>query len=127
RNGWLLAVAGWDDGGHAAQMQQAAQQCGLGPGAVVFPGGIFAEEKEAALRNARAFILPSFSEGFPMSVLEAWSYGLPVLMTRECNIPEAFGPGAAIEISTDPAALARSLESALTEATLDPVAAAGSR
>jgi poly(glycerol-phosphate) alpha-glucosyltransferase len=33
-----------------------------------------------------------------MSVLEAWSYGLPVVMTPECNLPEGFACGAALEI-----------------------------
>ena len=45
-----------------------------------------------------AFILPSFSEGLPMLVLEAWSYGLPVVMTPECNLPEGFASHAALEI-----------------------------
>jgi len=65
---------------------------------VVFFGSAFGEEKEALLRSADAFILPSFSEGLPMSVLEAWSYGLPVVMTPECNLPEGFASGAALEI-----------------------------
>jgi glycosyltransferase involved in cell wall biosynthesis len=50
------------------------------------------------LRSADAFILPSFSEGLPMSVLEAWAYGLPVVMTPECNLPEGFASDAALEI-----------------------------
>jgi len=50
------------------------------------------------LRSADAFVLPSFSEGLPMSVLEAWAYGLPVVMTPECNLPEGFDCGAALEI-----------------------------
>ena len=33
-----------------------------------------------------------------MSVLEAWSYGLPVVMTPECNLPEGFASQAALEI-----------------------------
>lgn len=33
-----------------------------------------------------------------MSVLEAWAYGLPVLMTPECNLPEGFAHDAALEI-----------------------------
>jgi poly(glycerol-phosphate) alpha-glucosyltransferase len=65
---------------------------------VVFFGSAFGEEKEVLLRSAEAFILPSFSEGLPMSVLEAWAYGLPVLMTPECNLPEGFASGAALEI-----------------------------
>ena len=65
---------------------------------VIFFGPAFGVEKEALLRSADAFILPSFSEGLPMSVLEAWSYGLPVLMTPECNLPEGFACKAALEI-----------------------------
>jgi poly(glycerol-phosphate) alpha-glucosyltransferase len=65
---------------------------------VIFFGPAFGGEKEQLLRSADAFILPSFSEGLPMSVLEAWSYGLPVLMTPECNLPEGFACKAALEI-----------------------------
>jgi poly(glycerol-phosphate) alpha-glucosyltransferase len=65
---------------------------------VVFTGPVFGDEKDALLRSADAFILPSFSEGLPMSALEAWSYGLPVVMTPECNLPEGFASQAALEI-----------------------------
>jgi poly(glycerol-phosphate) alpha-glucosyltransferase len=65
---------------------------------VVFWGPAFGEEKEALLRSGAAFVLPSFSEGLPMSVLEAWAYGLPVVMTPECNLPEGFASGSALEI-----------------------------
>jgi poly(glycerol-phosphate) alpha-glucosyltransferase len=33
-----------------------------------------------------------------MSVLEAWAYGLPVVMTPECNLPEGVACQAALEI-----------------------------
>ena len=65
---------------------------------VVFWGPAFGEEKNALLRSAEAFILPSLSEGLPMSVLEAWAYGLPVVVTPECNLPEGFASQAALEI-----------------------------
>jgi glycosyltransferase involved in cell wall biosynthesis len=65
---------------------------------VLFFGPAFGEAKELLLRNVDAFILPSFSEGLPMSVLEAWAYGLPVVMTPECNLPEGFASHAALEI-----------------------------
>jgi poly(glycerol-phosphate) alpha-glucosyltransferase len=65
---------------------------------VVFWGPAFGEEKEVLLRSGAAFVLPSFSEGLPMSVLEAWAYGLSVVMTPECNLPEGFASGSALEI-----------------------------
>ena len=65
---------------------------------MVFYGPAFGGEKDQLLRRADAFVLPSLSEGLPMSVLEAWAYGLPVVMTPECNLPEGFASQAALEI-----------------------------
>lgn len=107
---WELVIAGWDQGGHEGELRVLCEELGLkvfsfqgsvsrGEGAdVVFRGPVFGEEKEALLRSAEAFVLPSFSEGLPMSVLEAWAYGLPVVMTPECNLPEGVASGAALEI-----------------------------
>jgi poly(glycerol-phosphate) alpha-glucosyltransferase len=76
---------------------------------VVFLGPQFGEDKAACYRNCDAFILPSFSEGLPMVVLEAWAYGKPVLMTPECNLPEGFATGAAIRIETSVDGIAQGL------------------
>ena len=54
-------------------------------------------------------MLPSFSEGMPIAVLEAWSYGLPVLMTEACNLPEGFAAGAALQIGPDRAGIGAGL------------------
>jgi poly(glycerol-phosphate) alpha-glucosyltransferase len=67
---------------------------------VVFAGPAFGEVKDALLRRVSAFVLPSFSEGLPMSVLEAWAYRLPVVMTEHCNLPEGFAAGAAVKTGT---------------------------
>ena len=37
-----------------------------------------------------------------MAVLDAWAYGLPVLMTAHCNLSEGFHHAAAFEIGTSP-------------------------
>jgi poly(glycerol-phosphate) alpha-glucosyltransferase len=76
---------------------------------VIFWGAAFGKEKEDLLRSADAFVLPSFSEGLPMSVLEGWSYGLPVVMTPECNLPEGFAADAAIRIETSVESIAEGL------------------
>jgi len=68
---------------------------------VFFIGPQFHQEKDICFRNVNAFILPSFSEGLPMAVLEAWSYKLPVIMTGACNLPEGFERGAALKINPD--------------------------
>ena len=67
---------------------------------VHFLGPQFGGEKLATYAAADAFVLPSVSEGIPMAVLEAWSHGLPVVMTKECNLVEGFSAGAALEIGT---------------------------
>ena len=113
---WQLVIAGWDQGGHERELIELCSELGLKvvqrskhvscsataqepEGAdVVFYGPAFREEKEQLLRRADAFVLPSLSEGLPMSVLEAWAYGLPVVMTPECHLPEGFASQAALEI-----------------------------
>jgi len=97
---WHLAIAGWSQGGHENELKQLANKLNLGAD-VSFAGPLYDSAKDAALRAAKAFILPSFSEGLPMAVLEAWAYGLPVIMTRECNITEGFEAGAALDIRPD--------------------------
>lgn len=96
-NEWALAIAGWDQGDHELELQTLAAELQL-DSSVVFLGPQFAEAKAVCYRNCDAFILPSFSEGLPMSVLEAWSYGKLVLMTPECNLPDGFRVGAAIKV-----------------------------
>lgn len=105
---WELLIAGWDDGGHEKGLKAKAEALGIG-GSVSFLGPQYGDEKDALLRSVDAFILPSFSEGLPMSVLEAWSYGLPVLMTEFCNLPEGFDAGAALRIDPDPGSIANGL------------------
>src|SRR5215471_9614923 len=92
---WLLAIAGWDQNGYENELKR------IGPDAsVVFLGPRFGAEKSECYRTCDAFILPSLSEGLPMTVLEAWSYAKPVLMTAECNLSEGFSAEAALRIGS---------------------------
>lgn len=118
RSEWQFVIAGWDQGGHQAELERLCDELGVSVASVaadqylanpeenegisvVFVGPAFGAQKDELLRRASAFILPSFSEGLPMSVLEAWAYRLPVVMTDHCNVPEGFAAEAAIRIGTD--------------------------
>jgi poly(glycerol-phosphate) alpha-glucosyltransferase len=99
---WELVIAGeTKDENYMQSLRNKANHLKVTK-TVLFAGGQFGAAKDACLRNSDAFILPSFSEGLPMSVLEAWSYRLPVLITPFCNLSEGYRHLAAIRIETDP-------------------------
>lgn len=112
---WILAIAGWDQGGHETELKRLCNELKIvwadvretgdeaqpaKAATVLFLGPQFDEFKEACYRNCDAFVLPSFSEGLPMVVLEAWAFAKPVLITQECNLPEGLAAQAALEIDT---------------------------
>jgi glycosyltransferase involved in cell wall biosynthesis len=109
---WEIAVFGPDEGGHLAEVQTLIQDLGI-MDAVTFYGSVSGSDKEAAYRSGDLFVLPSRSEGFPMAVLEAASYGLPVVQTDECNFPELTEAGGAWEARPEVASLHQSLTEAL--------------
>ena len=55
---------------------------------VEYVGWLDNREKIHYLNIADAFILPSYNEGLPISILEAMSYDLPVISTSVGGIPE---------------------------------------
>lgn len=62
-------------------------------GKVVFTGYVEGETLRQLYSHARLFVLPSLSEGFPIAMLEAMSYGLPIVAsdiaaTRLVSLPE---------------------------------------
>jgi glycosyltransferase involved in cell wall biosynthesis len=107
--GWHVVVAGWDQHGHRRALE-ALRMAEDVVDRVVFIGPCFGPDKHRILADADAFVLPSFSEGMPVAVLEAWSYGLPVLMTPACNLPEGFADGAAIRIEPEIDSIAAGIE-----------------
>ena len=60
---------------------------------VVYEGWVSGKKKAYLLSLSDAFILPSYTEGMPISILEAMSYGLPILSTPVGGIPELIKNG----------------------------------
>jgi poly(glycerol-phosphate) alpha-glucosyltransferase len=106
--GWRLTIAGWDQNHHRTELERLASRLGVSS-SIDFLGPQFDADKERCLAKASAFILPSKSEGLPVSILEAWSWRLPVLMTYACNLPDGAQAGAAILMDCDANSIAAAL------------------
>ena len=81
---WKIVFAGngeINQGKEWARKLNIIQQC-------EFLGWISNEEKDKVFKQASVFCLPSYAEGFPMAVLDAWAYGLPVITTPVGGIPD---------------------------------------
>jgi len=68
-------------------LRERAQQLGIAS-RVSFPGWLNAGAKDEMLASAAVLVLPSYAEGLPMAVLEAMSWGTPVIASRVGAIPQ---------------------------------------
>lgn len=75
---------------------------------VTFTGWIDEATKCRLLCNAQCFVLPSYNEGLPVGILEALSYGVPVVCTNVGSSDEAVldGQNGRLVQPGDPEALA---------------------
>ena len=60
---------------------------------LIFPGWVRGKEKDELLKKSDIFFLPSYTEGMPMSVLDAMGYGLPIISTDVGGIPKLVKEG----------------------------------
>lgn len=81
-----LVMAGPDEASSQEQMEACMDAEGAA-GRYIFTGLLETGERMEALAAADVFILPSYSEGFPIAPIEALAAGVPVIVTAACNIP----------------------------------------
>jgi glycosyltransferase involved in cell wall biosynthesis len=106
-----LLVAGNDDG---AWVPFRDQMAGLGlTGRMTYLGHVAGERARQVWGAADAFVLPSFSEGFSIAVLEALACRLPSLITTACHFPELAAAGGGIEVTPDVDAVSQGLRDLL--------------
>src|SRR5204862_652941 len=83
---------------------------------VVLPGYVYGETLAELYANAAAFVLPSLVEGLPLTLLEAASYGAPVVASAigpHFEVVGADGPGHRLVPAGDATTLASALSSTL--------------
>ena len=90
-DGLKLVIAGDSDfpDEYSEGLKRQAREAG-----VVLTGFVKGQKLHSLLTNARCFVLPSSHEGLPIALLEAMSYGLPVIVS---DIPANLEVGLAEE------------------------------
>jgi glycosyltransferase involved in cell wall biosynthesis len=78
--------------GAIEEVQSLSRKLGIEE-SVYCPGWLDPEGTRQALRRATIFTLPSRAEGLPMALLEAMSWGLPVVATAVGGIPQVLKDG----------------------------------
>ena len=105
------------DGPLRSALEDSARASGLAD-AVTFTGERPPAEVREELRRADVFCLPSFSEGLPVSIMEAMATGVPVVTTWISGIPELAENG--VTALTVPPARADALADALRRLVHEP-------
>jgi glycosyltransferase involved in cell wall biosynthesis len=108
-----LLIAGAEFEGSGVAARQMVQTLGISH-AVTFCGVLNGADKISALSAATLFCLPSHSEGMSVAVLEALSIGLPVVITRACNVDGVAESGAGYVTSPIPAELADAISAGMS-------------
>lgn len=86
---WILVFAG---NGEIEKAEILSRKLGI-ENQVKFLGWVSGDAKDKIFREASVFCLPSYAEGFPMAVLDAWAYGIPVVTTPVGGIPDIVQDG----------------------------------
>lgn len=84
RTNWTATIAG---SGEIQQTRDQARRLGIAD-RVELPGWLDPSETAALLQRTDILTLPSFVESLPMSIIEAFSYGVAVVATPVGAVPE---------------------------------------
>ena len=99
------------------QLQAQVREPGL-CGRVSFTGFVPDAQLAALYRAATVLVLPSFSEGFGLPVLEAMACGLPVAVSDRFSLPEIVGDAGVLFDPTSTPSITQALSRVLGDAEL---------
>lgn len=109
--GARLQIAGWGEQDHLDALKTQIAEANVAN--IDYLGPVFGSIKADLIGRAKFLALPSYSEGLPVVVLEAWAAGTPTLMSEHCHLPEGFEAGAAVNCGTDADQIAKALRASL--------------
>jgi len=82
---------------------------------VVFTDFVPDAEVPALIAGAKSFVLPSFWEGFGISVVEAMAVGTPVVVANTGSLPEVVGEAGIVVNPDDPQDIARGIKESFSK------------
>lgn len=107
---YQLLIVGPDEGEHAKIEAEL-----VGVNNVQLPGPVYGDEKKALLDQSHYYLLPSLSEGFPTSVVEAMMHGLVPIISHGCNFPEVLEQGLGYDSGTTQESIRLALEQTVSD------------
>ena len=85
---------------------------------VITPGYVAADRLPALYQAASVFLFPSLDEGFGFPVLEAMTYGVPVVTANKSSLPEVGGDAALYADPHDPVQIAAQIRRVVEDSNL---------
>ena len=119
-NNAALNLYGPDYQGWFANVENMIAERAIGDIVTLYPA-VLGEEKKAILLDADVFIQTSRTEGMPMGILEALSYGLPCLVTEGTTLGNFVSQNkAGWSCETDASKIAEAMRAAIQEKEMWP-------
>jgi glycosyltransferase involved in cell wall biosynthesis len=100
RDDVVLVVAGPDEEGYGDQLRRLLETEGI-QDHVRLVGLVVGPTRLSMLAAADVFVLPSYSEGFSMAILEAMAAGVPAVVSAGCNFPELAATGSGLVVAAN--------------------------
>jgi glycosyltransferase involved in cell wall biosynthesis len=110
-----LLLVGPDHEGYGKSVRRILREHGVDQRAT-FTGMVTEQEKLSALVDADVFVLPSYTEGFGLAMLEAMACGAPVVLSDQASLARELAAAQAV-LTTElrPEAIAQAVERVLTD------------
>ncbi len=108
-----LLIAGNDETGYTRELKKLAEQYSVS-NQIVFYGPVRGKAKWQLYQQAQLFVLPSYSENFAITVLEAMAMSCPVVVTPEVGLAKTVADfGAGLVCDGDPLSLQAAIQQIL--------------